>query len=180
MFISPVYNVRRIEIEKIEANDYNPNKVATKEMELLYISIKNDGYTQPVVCWYDEGRDKYVIVDGFHRYSIMRKHSDIYKREGGCLPVVILNGTKADYVQSTIRHNRARGKHSVCGNSAVVVMLKKMDLPDNEIMKGLGMEWEEYSRLLGILGIRTEVRDLSYSISKQLKDAGSDTKENDY
>ena len=79
-FISPVYNIKRVPVEKIEANDYNPNKVATKEMELLYTSIKEDGYTMPIVCYYDEKRDKYIIVDGFHRYSIIKKYKNIYNR----------------------------------------------------------------------------------------------------
>jgi len=82
-FKSPVYNVIAVPIDKIEANDYNPNHVANREMELLYQSIKCDGYTMPIVCFYDQDRDKYVIVDGFHRYTIMLKYKNIYERENG-------------------------------------------------------------------------------------------------
>ncbi|MCI8327959.1 MAG: ParB N-terminal domain-containing protein, partial [Lachnospiraceae bacterium] len=64
---SPVYGVIPVPVEKIEANTYNPNVVAPPEMRLLYESIKADGYTMPIVCYYDEERDKYIIVDGFHR-----------------------------------------------------------------------------------------------------------------
>ena len=83
MFISPVYNVKSIEIEKIQANEYNPNSVAIPEMKLLYKSILEDGYTMPIVCYYIEENDKYEIVDGFHRYTIMKNHKDIYERENG-------------------------------------------------------------------------------------------------
>ena len=112
-FISPVYNIRKVPIEKIEANDYNPNKVATKEMNLLYTSIKEDGYTMPVVCYYDEKNDKYILVDGFHRYRTMLEHKDIYEREHGMLPVSVIDKPLSDRMASTIRHNRARGSHSI-------------------------------------------------------------------
>ena len=84
---SPVYNVIAVPIEKIEPNTYNPNAVAPPEMKLLYDSIKQDGYTMPIVCYYDEEKDTYIIIDGFHRYRVMKDYPDIYKREGGKIPV---------------------------------------------------------------------------------------------
>ena len=88
----PISEVQWIPIEKIYANDYNPNSVATQEMKLLYVSVKKDGYTQPVVVIYDEAKDRYVIVDGFHRYSIMKRYKDIYASCEGKLPCVVLKG----------------------------------------------------------------------------------------
>ena len=82
---SPVYSVKAVPIEKIQANTYNPNHVAPPEMKLLYQSIKEDGYTMPIVCYYIEDEDKYEIVDGYHRYTVMLTHKDIYEREGGML-----------------------------------------------------------------------------------------------
>ena len=79
-YLSPVYNVKAIPIEKIQANAYNPNKVAPPEMKLLYLSIKEDGYTQPVVCYYIADKDIYEVVDGFHRYLVMKTCKDIYER----------------------------------------------------------------------------------------------------
>ncbi len=90
-FKSPVYNIICVPIEKIEANSYNPNTVAPPEFKLLYDSIKEDGYTMPIVCYYDKGQDKYIIVDGFHRYRIMLEYPDIYEREGGKLPVSVID-----------------------------------------------------------------------------------------
>lgn len=112
-YISPVYDIKRIPIDKIQANAYNPNSVAPPEMKLLYQSIKEDGYTMPIVCYYLDDIDKYEIVDGFHRYSIMLKHKDIFEREGGCLPVSVIDKPIESRMASTIRHNRARGSHSI-------------------------------------------------------------------
>ena len=110
---SPVYGVIAVPIEKIRANTYNPNAVAPPEMRLLYESIKADGYTMPIVCYYVKEEDIYVIVDGFHRYRIMQEHEDIYKREGGMLPVSVIDKSLDQRMASTIRHNRARGTHDV-------------------------------------------------------------------
>ena len=110
---SPVYNITAVPIDKIQANNYNPNSVAPPEMKLLYESIKNDGYTMPIVCYYDAEQDIYIIVDGFHRYRIMKEYPDIYEREGGMLPVSVINKSIDERMASTIRHNRARGTHDV-------------------------------------------------------------------
>ena len=168
-FQSPVYDIKRVPVEKIVANDYNPNKVASKEMKLLYTSIKEDGYTMPIVCYYDEEHDKYIIVDGFHRYATMLNHKDIYDREGGCLPVSVINKDINNRMASTIRHNRARGKHEVELQANLVAMLKE-GWDEVKIMKELGMTIEEVQRLLGITGIFTEIKDVPYSIEKQIID----------
>ena len=105
---SPVYNIVAVPVEKIVPNTYNPNAVAPPEMKLLYESIKSDGYTMPIVCYYSRENDIYVIVDGFHRYRIMLDHSDIYEREKGMLPVSVIRKPIDQRMASTIRHNRAR------------------------------------------------------------------------
>ena len=149
----PIYEVQWIPIEKVYANDYNPNSVATQEMKLLYVSVKKDGYTQPVVTIYDEKKDRYVIVDGFHRYSIMRRYKDIYASCEGKLPCVVLKGkTMNDRMASTIRHNRARGKHSVAGMSNIVMEMLVNGASDLEVCNNLGLEAEELVRLKYITG----------------------------
>lgn len=109
---SPVYNVLSIPIAKIRANSYNPNAVAPPEMKLLYQSIKEDGYTMPIVCYYIADQDVYEIVDGFHRYSIMKNHPDIYERENGKMPVVVIDKPIENRMASTIRHNNPSVRHS--------------------------------------------------------------------
>jgi len=172
-FKSPVYNVIAVSIDKIEANDYNPNHVAKREMDLLYQSIKADGYTMPVVCFYDEIRDKYIIVDGFHRYTILMTHSDIFERENGMLPVSVIDKPIEDRMASTIRHNRARGKHEVELQASLVGMLKS-GWDELKIMKELGMTLEEVQRLIGLKGIASEIKGVPYSIEKQIVEAGED------
>ena len=104
---SPVYHVIPVPIEKVRPNNYNPNAVAPPEMKLLYESIKEDGYTMPIVCYYVKEDDCYLSVDGFHRYRIMLEHKDIYERERGLLPVSVINKPLDKRMASTIRHNRA-------------------------------------------------------------------------
>lgn len=150
---SPVYNIKSIPIEKIQANSYNPNSVAPPEMKLLYESIKQDGYTMPIVCYYLEDEDKYEIVDGFHRYRTMLDHKDIYERECGKLPVSIIDKSIENRMASTIRHNRARGSHSIELMTNIVAELVDSGMSDDWIAKNLGMDWDEILRLKQISGL---------------------------
>lgn len=160
----PISVVEWIPIEKVHANDYNPNSVATPEMKLLYTSVKKDGYTQPVVTIYDEKKDRYVIVDGFHRYSIMRRYKDIYAMCEGKLPCVVLHGkTMNDLMASTVRHNRARGKHSVQGMSNIVMEMLMNGASDLQVCNELGLEAEELVRLKYITGYAKLYENTEYS-----------------
>lgn len=176
--ISPVYNVIPVPVDKIEANDYNPNHVAKKEMDLLYQSIKEDGYTMPIVCYYDKYRDKYIIVDGFHRFAIMLKYKNIYDRENGMMPASVIEKDISDRMASTIRHNRARGKHEVELQASLVSMLK-VGWDEFKIMKELGMTLEEVQRLIGLKGIASEIQGVPYSIERQIKDVEDDIESDD-
>jgi ParB-like chromosome segregation protein Spo0J len=178
-FKSPVYNIIAVPIEKIEANDYNPNHVAKREMELLYQSIKSDGYTMPIVCFYDNENAKYIIVDGFHRYTIMLRYKNIFERENGMLPVSLIDKPIEDRMASTIRHNRARGKHEVELQASLVGMLKS-GWDEIKIMKELGMTLEEVQRLIGLKGIASEIKGVPYSIERQIVDVEEDIKDEDY
>ena len=162
-FVSPVYNVIRVPIEKIRANEYNPNRVAPPEMKLLYESIKEDGYTMPIVCYYHAEDDMYEIVDGFHRYTVMLKYRDIYEREGGCLPVSVIDKPISERMASTIRHNRARGSHDIDLMSNIVAELVEMGKSDSWIAKKLGMDVEEILRLKQITGLAALFRDQEFS-----------------
>lgn len=153
MFKSPVYNVMQVNVEKIKANDYNPNHVMKQEMKLLYNSIKVDGYTMPIVCYYDSCNDIYIVVDGFHRLKIMLEHKDIYERENGMMPVVVIDKPLNERIASTIRHNRARGVHGTQQMSNIVVELLKLGWSDHEVCKQLGMDSDELLRLKQIIGV---------------------------
>lgn len=165
MFKSPVYNVKAIPLDKIRANEYNPNSVAPHEMKLLYESIKEDGYTMPVVVFYNRDDDMYEIVDGFHRYTIMLKHKDICERENGHLPCSIIDKHISDRMASTIRHNRARGEHDVDLMSNIVSELVEMGKSDAWIRKQIGMDADELLRLKQITGLASLFKDKEFSNS---------------
>ena len=150
---NPVARVQFIDVDKIEPNDYNPNAVAKNEMKLLEISIDHDGYTQPTVTIYDKERDKYVIVDGFHRYYVMKTSKLINGRNGGKLPIVVLDKDINDRMASTVRHNRARGKHSVSGMGNIVCEMIKNGATDEEVCNELGLEVDELVRLKYTSGV---------------------------
>lgn len=148
----PIDHVRWVPVEQVQANDYNPNSVAKNEMRLLYVSISHDGYTQPVVTVWDEERGKYVIVDGFHRYTVMRTHKDIYDMNQGLLPIVVIDKDINDRMAATVRHNRARGKHSVNGMGKIVFDMLANGATDEEICLEVGLEPEELIRLKHVTG----------------------------
>lgn len=162
---SPVYNIVSIPIEKIQSNAYNPNAVAPPEMKLLYQSIKEDGYTMPIVCYYLAEEDKYEIVDGFHRYRIMLEHKDIYERENGRIPVSVIDKPIEKRMASTIRHNRARGEHSIELMSNIVAELVESGMSDAWIAKNLGMDFDEILRLKQITGLASLFADKDFSQS---------------
>ena len=159
---SPVYHVIAVPIEKIEPNTYNPNAVAPPEMKLLYESIRLDGYTMPIVCYYSKDEDVYIIVDGFHRYRVMKEHQDIYDREGGMLPVSVIDKPIDQRMASTIRHNRARGSHDVELMSNIVKELHELGRSDAWISNNLGMDKDEILRLKQITGLAALCKDIKF------------------
>ncbi|MCI8551017.1 MAG: ParB-like nuclease domain-containing protein [Lachnospiraceae bacterium] len=159
---SPVYHVISVPIDRIKPNTYNPNTVAPPEMRLLYESIKADGYTMPIVCYYNQAAETYIIVDGFHRYRIMLEHPDIYEREQGMLPVSVINKPIDQRMASTIRHNRARGNHDVDLMSNIVKELHELGRSDAWISKHLGMDRDEILRLKQITGLAALFKDVKF------------------
>jgi ParB-like chromosome segregation protein Spo0J len=160
----PVDCVQWVKEELVIANDYNPNTVAPPEMELLHTSIQEDGYTQPIVVYEHDGI--YEVVDGFHRNRVGKEYKDIHDRIHGYLPVTIINDDrheKADRIASTIRHNRARGKHRVEAMSDIVIELKRRNWSDAKIGKELGMDPDEVLRLTQITGLAEMFADKDFS-----------------
>jgi hypothetical protein len=162
---SPVYDVKRVPMDRVTANDYNPNKVAPPEMQLLETSIWEDGYTQPIVTYYDAEKDIYVVVDGFHRFSTMRDSARIREREQGFLPIVVINKEIGDRMASTIRHNRARGTHNIELMSGIVAELVEMGKRDRWICNHIGMSPDELLRLKQITGVAALFANRDFSES---------------
>lgn len=160
----PVDLVLWVNNTSVQANDYNPNSVAPPEMELLKLSILEDGYTQPIVT-YDEKINR-TVVDGFHRNRVGKESAEVKQRVHGFLPVVTINENrtdKSDRIASTIRHNRARGKHKVDAMSEIVIDLKKRGWNDEKIAKKLGMDADEILRLAQISGLAEMFVDYEFS-----------------
>jgi ParB-like chromosome segregation protein Spo0J len=164
-FKSPVYSVIAVPIDKVTANDYNPNSVAPPEMALLETSIWEDGYTQPVVTVYDKDRDMYIVVDGFHRYLTLKTSKRIFERENGMLPCVVLDKEVSDRMASTIRHNRARGSHNIELMSNIVSELVEMGKGDAWICKHIGMSPDELLRMKQITGLAALFQNREFSES---------------
>ena len=158
-FVSPAYGVRAVPIEKIVANSYNPNIMAPPEMRLLELSIWEDGYTMPCVCYYLEEDDLYEIVDGYHRYLVMKQSQRIYDREKGMLPVTVIEKDISNRMASTIRHNRARGMHNLELMTEIVTELVKSGMSDKWIMRNIGMDKNELLRFEQISGLAELLRD---------------------
>jgi len=162
----PVDFVKWVVNDDVVANDYNPNKVAPPEMELLEISILNDGYTQPIVTWNNSEKGKTEVVDGFHRNRVGKESKVVRQRILGYLPVVNIRKEQSgvnDRIASTIRHNRARGKHQVNAMSEIVIELKNRNWTNQRISKQLGMDEEEVLRLLQISGLELIFSDNDFS-----------------
>jgi ParB-like chromosome segregation protein Spo0J len=171
----PVDCVLWVKGSKVGANDYNPNKVAPPEMELLKVSIMSDGYTQPIVAFPEA--DQYTVIDGFHRNRVGKEIPEVKERVKGYLPITIIRPCqedKGDRIASTIRHNRARGKHQIQGMSAIVLELKRRNWSDEKIAKNLGMDADEILRLTQISGLKEMFKDQEFSLSWEASDNTSE------
>lgn len=175
----PVDFVKWVLSDEVVANDYNPNKVAPPEMELLEVSIMNDGYTQPIVSWSNPEKEKIEVIDGFHRNRVGKESKVVNQRINGYLPIVDIRkeqSAKNDRIASTIRHNRARGKHQVDAMSEIVIELKNRNWSNKRISKQLGMDEEEVLRLCQISGLEHLFNDNDFSKAWE----SSDYVENNY
>jgi ParB-like chromosome segregation protein Spo0J len=171
----PVDCVLWVPADSVQANDYNPNTVAPPEMELLRLSIMADGYTQPIVTNLESGQR--VVVDGFHRNRVGKECADVRERVHGFLPVVQIRSAqtdKPDRMASTIRHNRARGRHQVEGMSEIVLELKRRNWSDAKIGKELGMDPDEVLRLAQITGLAEAFKDREFSMAWEAEIAAAE------
>lgn len=171
----PVDCVLWVKGEQVKANDYNPNKVAPPEMELLKVSILSDGYTQPIVTFLEA--EMYTVIDGFHRNRVGKEVLEVQERIKGYLPITIIRPSqedKGDRIAATIRHNRARGKHQIQGMSAIVLELKRRNWSDQKIAKNLGMDSDEILRLTQISGLKEMFKNQEFSWAWEATDNTSE------
>ena len=124
----------------------------------------------PCVCYYLEDTDQYELVDGFHRYMVMKTSRRIYEREGGMLPVTVIDKDLSHRMTSTIRHNRARGMHDVELMSNIVAELTRSGMSDAWIMRNIGMDKDELLRLKQISGLAALFADKDFGMSEEWKE----------
>ena len=153
-------NIIFVDIDLVEANDYNPNFVTSVNMALLKTSIDQNGFCYPVVVIYDTSKEKYVIIDGYHRYKILKEH---YKSK--IVPIIVLEHNINERMIATIEFNRARGVHHIDGDANIVVTLSKNGMPDTDICKYLGMSIEEVLKLKQSTGLKDAFMDHVFSES---------------
>jgi ParB-like chromosome segregation protein Spo0J len=158
----PVLSVKLIEGEKIQSNDYNPNKVAPPEMDLLELSMIRDGITMPVLAAKND-KGRYVIIDGFHRTQVIKYFAPVQESISGYVPVIELNKDIEDRIASTVRHNIARGSHQTELSARLIGLLKKHNWTDQKIGKELGMDTEEVLRLKQLTGLAEAFGDKEFS-----------------
>jgi len=165
-FSHPVLNIKLVKVDEVEGNDYNPNKVAPPEMQLLRLSIQKDGLTMPVVVAdQDKKKKPYVVVDGFHRTTVVKQNKVVRDSLEGFLPVSKLNKSIEERITSTVRHNMARGTHQVELSAKLVAMLKKHNWTNARIGMELGMDADEVLRLKQITGLAELFKDKEFSKS---------------
>ena len=152
----PCLETKLVPIEKVIPNDYNPNKVASKEMKLLAHSIEEDGLTMPVVTCYNKDKDVYEIVDGEHRYTVVK---DYFKSD--VIAISVIDKNILERMAATVRHNRARGVHDVETEANNVKSMSAKGANDLDICEDLGMSFEEVARLKRVS--RCAANELKYA-----------------
>ena len=156
--------------QNVIANNYNPNTVAPPEMELLRLSIQKDGYTQPIVTY--PRKDHFIVIDGFHRNRVGKEDKEINAKIMGYLPITTVRKTqetKGNRIASTIRHNRARGKHQISKMSDIILNLKRQNWTDEKVAKELGMSPDEVLRLSQITGLAEMFKDKEFKKAWEVK-----------
>lgn len=158
-----------VPIGEVVANNYNPNHVADREMELLLTSMLNNGCCYPVIVIYDDSLQKYVIVDGFHRYT---QFKDVLRAKE--IPIIVLEHDMTRRMEATVQFNRARGVHSVELMGDLVQALVEQGASDDEIAENLGMEPEEVFRLKQVTGIAALFKNQTYSRAWEMMEVPGD------
>lgn len=165
---NPVDRVQWVSYEELIPNDYNPNKMPPAEKKLLEISIQENGFTQPVVV--QRSQFGFVIIDGYHRYSLVANNKKIQNNTNGYVPIVILEeDERAALMAATVRHNRARGNHQISLMSELVKELSLLGLTEEMIGEKLGMDADEVLRLKQITGLCELFADVEFSVAWTVK-----------
>lgn len=140
----PIDNIKWIKATELKANDYNPNVVFNQELKLLELSLKKNGWIQPILITQDN-----EIIDGFHRYSLCKMSKDVSDLHNGEVPCAILNLTEPERMLLTIRINRAKGSHVAVKMSHIIkTLIKEYGLDPKYVAENIGATKEEIDLLM--------------------------------
>lgn len=162
----PCLAIKLVNRDDIMANNYNPNSVPSDKMELLKQSIIDNGFCFPIVTIWSEEEQKYVIIDGFHRFTMCSPEwLDIEQ-----VPIVVLDHDISQRMAATVQFNKARGVHEIDGDADIVKSLSQQGLSDEEICKHLGLDAETVLRYKQLTGILDLFKNTSYSPAWEVRD----------
>lgn len=162
----PCMETKMVPRDMVQANNYNPNNVPRDKMELLKQSIIDNGFCFPIVTIWSEEDEKYVIIDGFHRYTMCQPEwLDLPE-----IPIVVLNHDISQRMAATVQFNKARGVHAVDGDAEIVRSLIEQGWPEDEIAKHLGIDMETVLRYKQLTGIVDLFKNVQYSASWEVGD----------
>ncbi len=154
---APALAPQLIATPSVAANDYNPNTVAKPEMELLRRSIVDNGFCMCVVVV--RAGEGVEVVDGFHRRQTLAGLGWRY------IPCAVVRRDRAEQMAATVQFNRARGKHQVALDAALIRRMLNEGKTESEIAQALGMSEEEMLRKLQMIGAARMMASPEYNRS---------------
>jgi ParB-like chromosome segregation protein Spo0J len=168
----PCANTILVKRDLVVANTYNPNHVSDDKMELLRQSIIGNGFAFPVVVIWDDDQQLFVVVDGFHRYTI----SGPRWLDLSHVPVAVLEHDAAQRMLATWQFNKARGSHEVDLDADLIRALIEQGMAEDEIATHLGIDLDTVHRYKQITGIAELFKNADYSMSWEVMEVSDNGK----
>lgn len=159
--LNPISRIQWVNIKDIIANDYNPNFIASPEKKCLLRSMLKYGITSPLIVHKQE--DKYMLIDGFHRWKLISRNKELAQNLNHKVPVVALHLPLNDRIAASICYNRACGQNKITELAEIVKTLSDHGWSSQKIMTELGMEADEVLRLKQFTGLGELFKEEEYS-----------------
>lgn len=152
--------------ELVAANTYNPNHVSDDRMQLLYQSVVDNGFAFPIVAIWDDERELFVVVDGFHRYLVSGPEWLGLSH----VPVAVLGHDATQRMVATWQFNKARGAHEVDLDADLIRALIEQGMAEEEIATHLGIDLDTVHRYKQVTGIAALFARAEYSLAWEIQE----------
>ena len=162
----PCAHVLLINPVLVAANTYNPNSVAPDRMDLLVQSIMDNGFCFPIVTIWDEDLNSFVIVDGFHRATILGPEW----LDCDYIPLVVLTHDMSQRLAATWAFNKAKGSHQVDLDAELIRKMLDQGLSDEEVASKLGIDLDTVHRYKQVTGVAALFAGHNYSSAWEMED----------